>query len=114
MQILSELLGTALNKGVIANDDLYTTEPFLIDKLLSDCGMRLEWQKFRAMKILEYSPVRGEGSLWRQIRAKKRHIDPLVRDMGRVSKLNKQFSEELREFLLSPQDEWLRDPNMEG
>lgn len=107
MQMLSELLRDAAADGVITELDLYETEPQIIARLLSDDKTAAAWRGFRAYRRMLRADQPGDAGEWRQIYAKKRYIDPLVRDKGRVSELSPRFAEKLREFLNRPQDYWV-------
>lgn len=107
MQMLAELLQDATVRGVITESDLYTTEPRVISKLLSDDALAARWASYRACcKILRSEQPPGEGN-WRKISAKKRYIDPVVLHQGRMGAISPVFSEKLRAFLCQSQDVWL-------
>ena len=107
MQMLAELLQDAAVRGVIAESDLYTTEPRVISKLLSDDALAARWANYRACREIHRSEQpHGEGN-WRKISAKKRYIDPLVLHRGRMSAVSPVFSEKLCAFLCQSQDIWL-------
>lgn len=107
MQMLAELLQDVAVRGVIAESDLYTTEPRVISKLLSDDALAARWANYRACREIHRSEQpHGEGN-WRKISAKKRYIDPLVLHRGRMSTVSPVFSEKLRAFLCQSQDIWL-------
>jgi len=107
MQILAELLKEAVQEGILTIQDLYTREATVIEKL---CASRLQpaWQAFCRMEKMYRSDTPGQELGWRQIRAKKRYIDPYIRGVGRVSECYPEFSEALAEFLQDPMDAWLR------
>ena len=98
MQVLSEMLKRAVDAGVIAMDDLWRDEPFLIEKLCRDENFAGEWARYRGYDGI----VHGKGG--RIVRAKKRYIDPLVRGMGRVSEIDAAFRRSVKAFLADPQD----------
>lgn len=107
MQMLAELLERALRRDVLTEKDLMGTEKALIEKLLEDAQSAAEWKRFRAMKQM----LRDEGTapiaLRRVIPAKKRAIDPFVKDRGRLSTICKPFAEELQSFLHQDQSHWI-------
>lgn len=107
MQILSEILQSALGRGVIRTDDLYTTEPEVIAKLERDELSAAQWRRFRSMKRMSRSETRPAGETWRQVSAKKRCIDPMVKDQGRVSNLSPAFRDDLNAFLCEGTDLWI-------
>lgn len=107
MQMLAELLRRALLLGVVTEADLYSTEPELIAKLEKNDDTASLWRDFRSYRRILSADRPGPDGEWRTIRAKKRCIDPLVRDRGRVSELFPSFGEKLRAFRDSSQDVWL-------
>ena len=107
MQMLSEFLRDALRAGVLSEGDLMTTEPEVIRKLRADALFSRRWTRFCSLREMIAREVPGPEEGWRQIAAKKRHIDPFVAGKGRVSGLYPAFGEALRAFLSQPQTEWL-------
>lgn len=107
MQILSEILRSALEHGVIAADDLYSTEPQVISKLSQNALTAPQWRAFCSMDRMVRSGERPFGGQWRQIYAKKRYIDPMAKDKGRVSGFSPAFHEALSSFLDARQDYWI-------
>lgn len=99
MQILSEIIGFALAEGVIAPSDLYTTEKEVISKLVSLPSARRMWDEFRLLScVSRVSDGTEPGPSGRLILAKKRCIDPLVAEKGRLSSLDHEFGNALDEF----------------
>lgn len=107
MQMLAELLRDAVSRGVITENDLYTTEPQIISRLLSDKAMAVGWSNFCAYREILRREQPGTEENWRKISAKKRYIDPLVLHRGRMSAVSPVFSEKLSAFLCQSQDIWL-------
>ena len=107
MQALAELLHNAINTGVITEQDLFLTEPEVIEKLLRAPETAAQWSTFRSLEQLERSCDRKDGS-WRMISAKKRRIDPLIAGKGRVRAHSPLFSEKLAEFENRSQEYWIR------
>lgn len=106
MQMLAELVGDALRRGVLHEDELWGTEPALIGRLEGDKVSRRAWRAFRAMSRMrtdEGAPLERR----RVIPAKKRRIDPLVAGQGRLSELDGEFRRETEAFLAEPQSAWL-------
>ena len=101
------LLRDALRAGVLSEGDLMTTEPEVIRKLRADELFSRRWIRFCSLREMTVREVPGPEEGWRQISAKKRHIDPFVAGKGRVSGLYPAFGEALRAFLSQSQTEWL-------
>ncbi|MBQ2062873.1 MAG: HD domain-containing protein [Oscillospiraceae bacterium] len=107
MQILSEILRHALEHGVITPGDLHTTEPAVIEKLLRDSRTAALWKRFRSLTRIIRADAAGVSGQWRNIQAKKRAIDPLVQNEGRVSNLSPAFRSTLDGFLGADQHYWI-------
>ena len=107
MQFLSELLREAIDRKIIAEEDLYGTEPALIEKLIKDAKLSEEWEHFKNLKNIYSSDKPQKSGKWRQVRAKKRYIDPFVVGGGRVSEIYPDFNDKIREYLASGQDKWI-------
>ncbi|MBO7647498.1 MAG: hypothetical protein J6S56_05315 [Bacteroidales bacterium] len=96
MQMLAELLRKHINRGVISRSDLYLTEPEIISKLEADASADNDWRVFRAMRHMHKGPHPEKS---RVIAAKKRYINPMVRDKGRVADLSPVVHEDMQRFL---------------
>ena len=107
MQLLSEILGHAMEQQVIEEDDLYSTEPEVIGKLLSDGRTASLWNGFCAYRRTTSAPQPGATGCWRKVVAKKRYIDPVVQGRGRMSELSPSFADSLSAFRNSSQDYWI-------
>ncbi len=107
MQRLSELLKDAVERGIITNTDLYATEPEAIGKLTSDDQTEAAWNAYRALSRMTRSTSPGPEPGWRRIFAKKRCIDPLSLEGGRVSERSTGFRQRLDVFRGASQDDWL-------
>ena len=107
MQILSELLRDAMERGVIHTGGLYATEPEVIAKLLGNRHTALLWERFRGYSRIIRSDAAGTPGQWRSIQAKKRYIDPQVKGHGRVSRFSPAFRGALHHFLQADQHFWI-------
>ena len=108
MQRLAEVLADALKAGVIAADDLGTTESQVIERLTANAEMAKTWHAFRALHATETADDAQPDGAWRKIYAKKRYIDPYVVGQGRVSALDADFAAALNAFRAQSQDYWVR------
>lgn len=106
MQRLSELLEIALEREILTPEDLMTTEPAVIGKLLGS-SLCAQWQAYRAYHVIYRGSAPGEDGVWRRIDAKRRYIDPFVAGQGRVSALFPTLKTAQQEFLQIPLDAWL-------
>lgn len=108
MQALADLLGLALERGVLGRDELWSTEPEIIQKLTADPVCGPAWQKFRSYSRMRRSAERPEDGGWVCVNAKKRWIDPLARGMGRVSQWDMEMRTQMEQFRNLDLSEWLR------
>ena len=108
MQALADLLKDALDRRVLVREDLYTTEPAVIGKFRADPRSAAQWHRFRRLSRLRVSREKPEEPGWRSVPAKKRYIDPLVLDEGRVSCLSPEVRAMQEAFLALDFSVWLR------
>ena len=107
MQILSELLKAALERGVLSEADLLTTEPAVIAKLKHDAACAEAWRAFCGMKTIRRAGAPDETGVWRRIPAKKRFIDPLIANEGRASERFFKLRAAIEAFHSESQNVWL-------
>lgn len=107
MQALAELIRNAITGGVLAEEDLYTTEPQVIGKLLAAEETAEQWKRFTQYSRIKTEKERPAQGYWLQVSAKKRFIDPLIQGGIRVSEQFPSFEKELSAFLSESFDEWL-------
>lgn len=96
MQLLSEIIQSAVADGVMAMEDLYLDEPAVIAKLCSDEKYRLRWQSYRSLSEI-FRPDSDIPSS-RVVDAKRRRIDPFVEGLGRVSTLFPEYKSALEDY----------------
>ena len=107
MQILSEILAYAIEHRVIEEEELTSTEPKVIGKLLSDEHTASLWNHFCAYRQTKSASQPDTTGYWRKVAAKKRFIDPMVQGQGRISELSPNFADSLKTFLDKSQDYWI-------
>lgn len=107
MQTLAELIRDAIARGVLTQEDLYTTEPQVIGKLLATEETVKRWASFTQYSRMITAPERPVQGYWLQVNAKKRFIDPLIQGGIRVSAQCPAFEKELSAFLARSFDDWL-------
>ncbi len=95
MQTLSELLCKHISRGVLGMDDLYKTESDVIALLHQDEKARKDWERFRALHHIH----KGDHAGAKVVVSKKRHINPYVMGMGRMTCLSEIFAQMLKPFL---------------
>lgn len=101
MQSLSELLKECISRKIITEKDLYLTETEVISKLCSSEFGQQEWQKYCGYNKVSRTAELPESRI---IHAKKRHINPLVMGLGRVSEISKEYKNALNDFLSENHD----------
>ena len=99
MQALATLLKQAIQAGTLTLQDLWTDEPSVIRKLCADPEQKIRWEYFCGYRRILHNEKAGIV-----VPAKKRFIDPLVKDRGRASALDRSFRDAVRAFLDEPQD----------
>ena len=108
MQILSELIAEAIQAGVLEEIDLYTEEKSVILKLTANETSGSKWKAYQRMHEMIRCDRPDENPRWRKIPAKKRYIDPLIKEGGRLSALDRQFRERMTDFRDRSLDYWIR------
>ncbi len=89
MEHLSRMLRELIQEQIISYDDLYTDEEAVIQKI----SLNKKWIHYT--QLCEVTED-GNGIV---IHAKKRYIDPYVRDCGRISQYSDRISSEINDFL---------------
>lgn len=106
MEYLALLLKGAIEEGVISRDDLNKTEDVVIDKLMSNDKYLQKWNQFRAYKEIKTSPVPQDGYM--KILAKKRYINPLVCDLGRMMDVDEEMKKLISDFVKKGFDYYIK------
>lgn len=107
MQSLADVLRLALERGTLRRDELWGTEPVVIQKLAADPVCGPAWRKFRGYSRILQSAERPREGDWLRIDAKKRWIDPLVRGLGRVSQWDMETRAQMERFQSLDFSSWL-------
>ena len=97
MERLAGILRKALENNVLDQSDLYATESHVIEKLKNSEITSGDWQSYCELKKVKKSCDQPDDS-WLMIQAKKRYIDPLIRDKGRVSSVFEDCAEKITKF----------------
>lgn len=97
MQMLALLIQKHIGRGVLTVPDLYTTETEVIRLLNSDHQAQADWQRFCSLRTM--SPQNAPYSKPLAIPAKKRHINPCVLNLGRLTAISEPFNQSLKGFL---------------
>lgn len=106
METLARILKKALKEGIITQDDLYKTEPILIDKLVHS-SMNKDWEWYcNLIRVDKIEQPIDESYI--KIYTKKRYINPLTKSGLRCSTIAKDFAIELEKFLNQSFDSYLK------
>ena len=110
MQMLADLLRIALQRGTLQYEDLHTTEPQVLEKLKQDEVCLSLWRQFCGLsRILRREDSAAEGEEgWLCVPAKKRWIDPISQEYGRVSQYDANISHRIDEFCALDFSCWLK------
>ena len=104
MEILGELITEASRKNILSDADLYTTESEVICKL-KHSSLADAWQGFTDLYGVQLSQIQEDG--YRQIRVKKRYVDPYVVNMGRITKIDKSLYNKIQVFVSDNQSVYI-------
>lgn len=108
MQRLAQILQEALERDVLREEDLQTTESSVIGKLTADPASNEHWTQFTRMTALERRALRPAGEDWICVSAKRRYIDPLILGRGRASEVFPRYRDAIDELLSQDFDVWMR------
>ena len=107
MESLALLLRDAIERQVLTERDLWKTEPEVIKRLENDSVSGQKWLQYRAYSRIRRCLERPETGNWLKVNAKKRWIDPLAVDIGRVSAWNEEVRRQIEEFCAQDFGCWL-------
>ncbi len=107
MEYLAQVIKRATMRKVLTEDDLYRTEEHVIEKLSSDEFSKKEFESFCKLDGIIREKVPSDEWSYR-ISAKKRYIDPMVLDKGRISSLSSKVKKGIDEFRNQSFDYYVR------
>ena len=105
MEILSRILKAAIERNTITEDDLYTEEGLILDKLKADPLFVSDFSRFRRMDHILVSDTEKEGYF--RVSSKKRYINPLVVNVGRIKDISSSAQKAIDEYLLFSFEKYL-------
>ena len=106
MQKLADLIKTAYDKEIISIADLYTTEESVINLLTKDKELKILWEKYRSFSKVYTSDYLKNDNYFK-VNAKKRYIDPYIKNIGRVSEISDKIKYEIDRLKKIEFDNWL-------
>ncbi len=110
MQRLAEIIRDELSEHILSEKNLYATEQQVIDILCSHPELKDKWSRFNHLHHVILSDSPDQLLSPRQVPAKKRCIDPLIKDQGRVSRIYPEYDQQLQAYLIEPQTAWIGEP----
>ena len=94
MQLVAECVKDAISRNILSNKDLYMTEKELLDKLKKDPVSSDFWNRICSNRRMTYE----KNPFTRIVNAKRRYIDPLVKDRGRMSAISEKYRQSKEAF----------------
>ena len=107
MQYLADLLKLAADKGVVSVEDLYTSEENVIEKLEQSEVTSAKWREYCGIRSVKISSAPISDGYCTRVNAKRRYIDPYVKNIGRVTAFSELYSFAVDEFFLISFDCWM-------
>ncbi len=107
MQFLADMLKAAIRAEILTPEDLYSTEEAVIERLEAAPYFRRYWHDYCRIKAVRRTSWPVPDSYCVRINAKRRFLDPYVKDIGRVSEFSKAYRAALDEFLSVSFEDWL-------
>ena len=97
MEYLSHLIKKAIEKNVVCESEFYLKEKEFIDLLKKDQEIRKLWEKYQKLNKVE----KGKNTDYFCVKvfAKKRYIDVIVENKGRISTIDQHINNEIQQFL---------------
>lgn len=99
MQLLSEIIEQAIRWHVLQEEELYTDEETVISRLVSDERTLRMWNQLTQLHEVKRAINKPDKGIWRKVNAKKRWINPMSVDSGRMMEYSNAFHREVSEFL---------------
>lgn len=110
MQYLADLLRNAMEKQILSEADLFSTEPEVIRKLKSNKDTAKLWEIYQSISQVTEAAEKEEGKICVKVPAKKRYINPLVKTEAgffRITDLKEEVKDEMQAVLEKNLDLWL-------
>lgn len=110
MQYLADIVGFAVEKGVLAPSDLYLTESDVIKKLYKDKQLSIMWKSYSEISAVATSIEKSENRYSVNVSAKKRYINPLVlvnNTPTRLIDLDIGIRDQIQTFLNTDFNKWI-------
>lgn len=105
MESLARILRRAMAAGILSEEDLYVSEAHVISRL-ENSMLQNDYASYTRLKAAR--EVMTETNECLKVAAKKRYIDPLVINSGRVSDIDVRMRKEIGDFLSEDYDVYLK------
>lgn len=110
MQYLADIIGVAIENGILVPDDLYLTETDVIKKLNKDTKLSKMWKSYTELFAVTTSMEKPNNQYSVNISAKKRYIDPLVlinNNTMRLTDIDSHIRNQIQTFLNIDFNKWI-------
>lgn len=101
MQALADIIHYAIDNHILTKQDLYQDEPYVIQCLCSHSTTKEMWLTFTQYSQIKKAYQRPNHGYWLQVNAKKRYINPLIINKGRVTHVSPKINALIQKFIQS-------------
>lgn len=105
MEYLARLLKEAIEIGVLTEEDLYSTETYVIDKMCQNETIKTKWNQYCQFNQIDISDTEKDGYL--KVNAKHRYFNPLVGNI-RIIDNNMKLKHKLETYLNDHFDRYIK------
>ena len=106
MEKLSLIIKKGLKDNIISEEDLYLKEKELIKRIKNSKLSNKYKEVISFNKVI--TSIEKKDDTYVKVFAKKRYIDPYIKDKGRLSSLDSEIKKEIESFLNSSQDYYIK------
>lgn len=110
MQYLADIIGGAVENGILEPSDLYLTETEVIQKLNKDKNVSKMWKSYTELSAISTSVKKPDNQYCINVSAKRRYIDPLVvvkNNAIRLTDIDLSIRDQIQSFLNIDFNKWI-------
>lgn len=107
METWARILKKAVSKSLLTREDFYKSEKHIISVIQNDDELKKELEYLTSAKRIVRSAQPLDSEYWLKVSAKKRYLNPMVKEKGRACDLFPDFKKDLDEYLASGFDYWI-------
>lgn len=96
MQALADLIALAIERKVMTRNDLYLDEKAIIKKFEADEVLFQAWSEYRSYSKIQISSKNQSDHYWIKVPAKKRYINPMVDQVGRIIDIDAKIKQRIQ------------------